>query len=121
MCYKSANVKYEWSLSHDVVPHLLRTKPDPEIETRYASHENRTNSLGSETISKQLTVMEKITTEKLKLINRERDDMDLKANARSEMEKTSSIEDTMSLVAAVAHGKGLRGIPMQTMPQGIFR
>ena len=65
--------------------------------------------------------MEKITTEKLKLINRERDDMDLKANARSEMEKTSSIEDTISLVAAVAHGKGLRGIPMQTMPQGIFR
>jgi len=107
------------TFSHDVVPHLLRTKPDPEIETRYASHENRTNSLGSETISKQLTVMEKITTEKLKLINRERDDMDLKANARSEMEKTSSIEDTMSLVAAVAHGKGLRGIPMQTMPQGM--
>jgi len=107
------------TFSHDVVPHLLRTKPDPEIETRYASHENRTNSLGSETISKQLTVMEKITTEKLKLINRERDDMDLKANARSEMEKTSSIEDTMSLVAAVAHGKGLRGIPMQTMPPGM--
>jgi len=107
------------TFSHDVVPHLLRTKPDPEIETRYASHENRTNSLGSETISKQLTVMEKITTEKLKLINRERDDMDLKANARSEMEKTSSIDDTMSLVAAVAHGKGLRGIPMQTMPPGM--
>merc|ERR1712088_488723 len=62
------------TFSHDVVPHLLRTKPDPEVEARYASYENRT-------ISKQLTVMEKITTEKLKLINRERDDMDLKANA----------------------------------------
>ena len=62
--------------------------------------------------------MEKITTEKLKLINRERDDMDLKANARSEMERTSSLDDTMTLVAAVAYGKGLRGIPMQTMPPG---
>ena len=62
--------------------------------------------------------MEKITTEKLKLINRERDDMDLKANARSEMERTSSLDDTMTLVAAVAYGKGLRGIPMQTIPPG---
>ena len=35
--------------------------------------------------------MEKITTDKLKLISRERDDMDLKANARSEMERTSSL------------------------------
>jgi len=107
------------TFSHDVVPHLLRTKPDPEVEARYASYENRTNSLGAETISKQLTVMEKITTEKLKLINRERDDMDLKANARSEMERTSSLDDTMTLVAAVAYGKGLRGIPMQTMPPGM--
>ena len=43
------------TFSHDVVPHLLRTKPDPEVEARYASYENRTNSLGAETISKQLT------------------------------------------------------------------
>ena len=65
--------------------------------------------------------MEKIVTDKLKLINRERDDMDLKANARSEVEKTSSIDDTMALVAAVSNGKGLRGIPMQTMPPGMYR
>ena len=63
--------------------------------------------------------MEKIVTDKLKLINRERDDMDLKANARSEVEKTNSIDDTMALVAAVSNGKGLRGIPMQTMPPGM--
>ena len=103
------------TFSHDVVPHLLRTKPDPEVESRYANLENRTNSLGAETITKQLNVMEKIITEKLKLISRERDDMDLKASARSEMEKTSSMEDTNALVAAVSHGKNLRGIPMQTM------
>lgn len=108
------------TFSHDVVPHLLRTKPDLEVESKYANHENRTNSLGAETITKQLTVMEKIVTEKLKLISRERDDMDLKASARSEMEKTCSIEDTMTLVAAVTHGKSLRGIPMQPgMPPGM--
>jgi len=107
------------TFSHDVVPHLLRTKPDPEVESRYQSHENRTKSLATDAITKQLTVMEKIVTDKLKLINRERDDMDLKANARSEVEKTSSIDDTMALVAAVSNGKGLRGIPMQTMPPGM--
>jgi len=107
------------TFSHDVVPHLLRTKPDPEVGDKYKSHESRANSLGQETITKQLNVNEKIITEKLKLISRERDDIDLKANARSEVEKTSSIEDTMSLLAAVSHGKGLRGIPMQGMPSGI--
>ena len=35
------------------------------------------------------------------------------------MEKTSSIEDTYTLVAAVTGGKGLRGIPMQTLPPGM--
>ena len=107
------------TFSHDVVPHLLRTKPDPEVGERYKSHESRASSLGNETITKQLNVMDKIITEKLKLISRERDDIDLKASARSEIEKSSSIDDTMTLVAAVAHGKGLRGIPMQTMPPGM--
>ena len=32
------------TFSHDVVPHLLRTKPDPEVESRYANLENRTNT-----------------------------------------------------------------------------
>ena len=60
-----------------------------------------------------MTIFDKIATETLKKINRERDDMDCKANARSEMEKTSSLDDTMALVGAVTLGKGLRGIPMQ--------
>jgi mediator of RNA polymerase II transcription subunit 8 len=103
------------AFSHDAVPHLLRTKPDPEVEARYSAYENRANSLAVDTVSKQLSVLDKITRETLKVINRERDDMDQKANARNEMEKTTSIEDTFALVAAVTHGKGLRGIPMQGM------
>ena len=107
------------TFSHDVVPHLLRTKPNPEVESRYTDYENYCNSLDVVTMNKQLIAMEKIVTEKLKMINREREDMDLKATARSEMEKTSSIEDTYTLVAAVTGGKGLRGIPMQTLPPGM--
>ena len=37
------------------MPHLLRTKPDPEVESRYQSHENRTKSLATDAITKQLT------------------------------------------------------------------
>ena len=110
-------VTYFFRFSHDVVPHLLRTKLDPEVEARYAAYENRNNSLAPDTINKQVTILEKISTETLKKINRERDDMDCKANARNEMEKTSSLDDTMALVGAVTLGKGLRGIP--TMQPGM--
>ena len=96
------------SFSHDVVPHLLRTKPDPEVETRYGTYENRANSLAPDTVSKHLTTLEKVGDLTLKVINREKDDMDLKANQRNEMEKTFSSEETQELVAAITFGKGLR-------------
>lgn len=72
-------------------------------------------------MTKQLSVLDKITRESLRVINREREDMDTKTNARNEMEKTSSLDDTFSLVAAVTFGKGLRGIPTQEMggPMGM--
>ena len=107
------------TFSHDVVPHLLRTKLDPEVEGRYQGYENRHNTLAPDTITKQLGIMEKIVTETLKKINREREDIDCKANARNEMENTFSKDDTMALVGAVTLGKGLRGIPMQPgIPSG---
>jgi len=103
------------TFSHDVVPHLLRTKPDPEVETRYGTYENRANSLAPDTVSKHLTTLEKVGDLTLKVINREKDDMDLKANQRNEMEKTFSSEETQELVAAITFGKGLRN-PMPGMP-----
>ena len=105
-CYK-INFNSFFS-SHDVVPHLLRTKPDPEVETRYGTYENRANSLAPDTVSKHLTTLEKVGDLTLKVINREKDDMDLKANQRNEMEKTFSSEETQELVAAITFGKGLR-------------
>lgn len=99
--------------SHDVVPHLLRTKPDPDVENRYSAYENRANSLAVDTVSKHLTTLEKVGDLTLKVINREKDDMDLKSNSRNEMEKTFAMEDTWALVAAVSNGKGLRGLGNQ--------
>ena len=100
------------SFSHDVVPHLLRTKPDPEVENRYGAYENRANSLAVDTVNKQLTTLEKVGDLTMKVINREKDDMDLKFQARNEMEKTTSMEDTWALVGMVSH-------KMSTIIQGI--
>ena len=55
-----------------------------------------------------MTTLEKVGDLTLKVINREKDDMDLKANQRNEMEKTFSSEETQELVAAITFGKGLR-------------
>ena len=38
----------------------------------------------------------------------EREDIESRATARAEFEKTFAFEDTFSLVAAVSHGKGIR-------------
>ena len=40
----------------------------------------------------------------------EREDIESRATARAEFEKTFAFEDTFSLVAAVSHGKGIRQV-----------
>ena len=64
--------------------------------------------------------MDKITKDTLKLITREREEMDAKSAGRSELEKTHSVEDTGALLAAINHGKGLKAaqpsIPTRQSP-----
>ena len=102
------------SFNHDLVPHYLRTKPEPEVENKYNQYESRVNNLMPENLTKQFNILDKVTREMLKVINRERDDLETKANARSDVEKTHSVEDTMLLLSAVSHGKILR--PQPTAP-----
>nr|ACO11868.1 Mediator of RNA polymerase II transcription subunit 8 [Lepeophtheirus salmonis] len=96
------------SFSHDLVPDLLRTKPDPEVESKHSGFESRANSIAVDQAAKQLAVIEKITNGTLKFIAREREEMESKAHSRSEIEKTVSIDDTLSLVAAIGVGRGLK-------------
>lgn len=96
------------TFSHDLVPDYLRTKPDPDVEQRHMAFENRAANLLADSSQKQLTAMEKIINVALKNISREKEEMESKANLRAEIEKTSSIEDTYSLVAAISNGKGLK-------------
>jgi mediator of RNA polymerase II transcription subunit 8 len=94
--------------SHDLIPNYLRTRPEPEIEAKYAAIENRANSASQDQQQKQISVIEKVTRETLKLIRREREEMETKSNSRSEIETTFNNEDTMNLLAAINNGKGLK-------------
>lgn len=103
------------TFSHDLVPHYLRTNPDPDVQSKHQGYESRASSLSQETANKQLSVMEKIMRETGKTINREKEDMDSRASNRAEIEKTCTIEDTYGLVASVSLGKGLKQAPMGPM------
>ncbi|XP_059087970.1 mediator of RNA polymerase II transcription subunit 8-like [Tigriopus californicus] len=103
------------TFSHDLVPHYLRTNPDPDVQSKHQGYESRASSLSQDTATKQLSVMEKIMRETGKTINREKDDMDSRASNRAEIEKTCTIEDTYGLVATVSLGKGLKSVMVPTM------
>jgi len=96
------------TFSHDLIPDYLRTRPDPEIENRHLSYESKAAAVAPDQQQKQLTVMDKITRDTLKLITRDREEMDAKSAGRAEQEKSHSVEDTGALLAAINHGKGLK-------------
>ena len=98
------------TFSHDLIPDYLRTRPDPDIETKHQAYEQRAAGVVTDTQSKQLGVMEKITRDTLKLITRDREEMDAKSAGRNEQEKSQSMEDTSALLAAINHGKGLKAV-----------
>lgn len=97
--------------NHDLVPDYLRTKPDPEVEAKHQQYETRAASVPPDTAMKNVNVIEKITRETLKHITREKEEIESKASSRAEMDKTSSLEDTLALVGAISMGKGLRDAP----------
>ena len=96
------------TFSHDLAPDYLRTISDPDIESRHQSYETRASGVVPDQQNKQLSVMDKITKDTLKLISKEREEMDARSAVKSEMEKTFGPEDTNALLAAINHGKGLK-------------
>ena len=76
------------TFSHDLIPDYLRTRPDPDIESRHQSYEGRAGLIVTDQQTRQLNAMDKITKDTLKLITREREEMDAKSAGRSELEKT---------------------------------
>lgn len=98
------------TFSHDLIPDYLRTRPDPELEARHQLYETRAAAVPLDQQGKMLTVMEKVTRDTLKLVTREREEMEAKSAGRAEQEKSHNVEDTASLLAAINHGKGLKAL-----------
>lgn len=111
--------------SHDIVPIYLRSLADPEVQAKYNMFESlRTTPVlaphSPEKLQKQLNVLEKVSRECLKLVKREREDLDARVNLRHDLDKTCVMEETYNLVAAIANGKDLREraqIPILLEPQ----
>ena len=96
------------TFSHDLIPDYLRTRADPDIESRHAGLEQRAAGVAADQQQKQLTVMDKITRDTLKIIARDREEMDAKSANKAEQEKTHSMEDTSALLKAINYGTGLK-------------
>jgi len=44
------------TFSHEVVPHYLRTKPDPEVESKHTSYEAKASAITPENLNKMQAV-----------------------------------------------------------------
>lgn len=95
------------TLNHDSCPIYLRTKFDPEIETRFNQFTARTQNINNDQASKQITSANKIVQNVTELIRNHREESESDIN-RNAFPPTSSNADTYALVGALFNGKGLR-------------
>ncbi|KAG8233096.1 hypothetical protein J437_LFUL013287 [Ladona fulva] len=105
------------AFSHDHVPDLLRTRPEPEAEARLALIEQRAATMSYEAAQKQVAAMNKVVSLVWDLISEARDSWDNEMGARAGVAQTSSVADTHALVAAVGMGRGLKPTS-NAVPQG---
>ncbi|KAK7065311.1 mediator of RNA polymerase II transcription subunit 8 [Halocaridina rubra] len=113
------------SFSHDFVPNLLRTKPEPDVEQRHLTLETKMAQMNSDTATKQINVHNKVVKHVLDLLNTAREEWETETASRTSQPQTCSINETQVLIAAMGTGKGIKNIPGRapmprpspTMPQ----
>ncbi|BFY99670.1 hypothetical protein BsWGS_02710 [Bradybaena similaris] len=97
------------AFNHEVVPDYLRTKPEPEVEEKVQMLSSKAASITPEVAQKQLTMLNKITSNILDIINASSDDWDKdSASQKNALPPTSSQQETAMLIAAVTKGMRLR-------------
>jgi len=114
--------------SHDLVPYYLRTKPYPTAETKIATYEQKPNNLATETAVKNVAQYMKVVSHVYDMITKAREEWEVESQQRSGVKQTSSMSDTLALVAAVGMGKGVAvnlpvgmpGQPQAPGPQGMM-
>lgn len=104
------------AFAHDVVPDYLRSKPEPEVETKMVQLEHKAASLSYETTQKQLTAYSKVVSHVWEIVSKAREEWESEGSARGGASTTYSVQDTHTLVAAVALGKGLKMMPQGVQP-----
>ncbi|XP_061191112.1 mediator of RNA polymerase II transcription subunit 8-A-like, partial [Saccostrea echinata] len=97
----------------DVVPHYLRTKPEPDVEERLQPVLSRASTLSPEMAQKQINNMNKMTSNIVDIIKSHQETMEKEANQKSSLSQTSSQADTNTLLSAVLTGKGFKSASMR--------
>ncbi|XP_066967201.1 mediator of RNA polymerase II transcription subunit 8 [Macrobrachium rosenbergii] len=113
------------SFSHDFVPNLLRTKPEPEVEQKQLTLETKMQQINTDTATKQINIHNKVVKHVLDLLNTAREEWETETASRTSQPQTCSFNDTQMLIAAMGTGKGIKTIPGRapmprpspTMPQ----
>ncbi|UYV72865.1 K02A2.6-like [Cordylochernes scorpioides] len=104
------------AFNHEVVPDYLRTKPDPELETRENQVLLKASQTSPDTAQKQLMGFNKIVNSAIEIVKNAREEWESESSQRSNPPQTSSLADTTTLLAAVSMGKNLR--PTMDTPKG---
>lgn len=99
------------SFSHDFVPNLLRTKPEPDVEQRQLTLETKMAQINTDTATKQINVHNKVVRHVLELLNTAREEWETETASRTSQPQTCSINETQMLIAAMGTGKGIKVIP----------
>ncbi|KAK7502260.1 hypothetical protein BaRGS_00006624 [Batillaria attramentaria] len=96
------------SCNHDLVPDYLRTKPEPEVEEKIQTLSNKAATISTETNTKQLNSLNKITSNLLDIINSAKDEWENDASQKGAQPQTSLPQETTNLVGAITKGLRLR-------------
>ncbi|KAB7495152.1 Mediator of RNA polymerase II transcription subunit 8, partial [Armadillidium nasatum] len=86
------------AFSHDFVPNLLRTKPEPEVEHKLNALETKMTLMNHDTSA--------------------REEWETDTASRVNQPQTHSVNETQVLVAALGTGKGIKIIPGRAPPPG---
>ncbi|XP_033096880.1 mediator of RNA polymerase II transcription subunit 8-like isoform X2 [Anneissia japonica] len=102
--------------NHDVVPNYLRTKPEPEIESKNQQRKNIAAQITPELAQKQINSLNKITGRLLDHLNTAKEDWETDSSSSRLNMTTDNRADTQSLVGTIALGKGIKQVRQQTQP-----
>lgn len=96
------------SFSHDFVPNMLRTKPEPDMEQKHQALEAKMAQVNSDTAQKQINIHNRVVKHVMDLVNTAREEWETETAARTSQPQTCSLNETQALVAALGTGKGFK-------------